>query len=48
LFGRSPSGRILGCIERIELDPASAVDEKRTRDVIVVAAVEQTGGVGAP
>ena len=48
LFGGSPSGRILGCIERIELDPASAVDEERTPDVIVVAAVEQTGGVGAP
>ena len=40
LFGGSPSGRILGCIERIELDPAP--------DVIVVAAVRQTGGVGAP
>jgi hypothetical protein len=48
LFGGSPSGRILRCIERIELDPASAVHEKRTPDVIVVAAVEQTGGVGAP
>jgi len=40
LFGGSPSARILRCIERIELDPAP--------DVIVVAAVEQTGGVGAP